>query len=450
MPDTGLEFRDFLNEKVYSGGGKRLRNWKDDGFIEVWIHAPSRFYKRLFTLLPYVGEIEDEKTKKTIPAIRYFPYISHEEVNNFVKRTPPQQCPFLRFADWLKNNDNIDWQEIVWSASVGNRKKDRVLTKADFFGSKEHGGDWRSAMKLSIQYIMAVVDNKNVKDGLVVATEKFSIGENIKKCVKQMMDSKGPELGDPGKNPYCFKFVYDANADRPENYYQVYAVERIERTPEVDELLASEPIDMTEYLLPSDPSMVRHIMEAHIPLDNVPFDEFFDNTQPVFSQWNQKDTSFEVENDELKEPAKTVPAKAQPKPTATPVTTAPVATTPAEPEAPTGNMIDCPSCKGSGNKRGVQCRVCGGVGQVPGPDDDEAEETTAASPPPAPKAPTPAATAPATPVATTTKRVRGAAAPPPPPPPPEQPDDDMDQCGNCGKNIPQDVSACPHCGVPLD
>jgi len=289
---------------------------------------------------------------------------------------------------------------------------------------------------------MAVIDNKKVKDGLVVACEKFAIGEGIKKCVKQQIDSKGPELGDPGKNPYCFKWVYDASATQAADYYQVYAMDRIEITPEISDLIASEPVDMSDYLLPSDPAMLRHVMETHIPLDNVPFDEFFDNTQPVFSPWNNKDASFDIENDEVvNKPTKTEPAKAQPKPTEQPA----VKTTPVEPTTPAaGNMIDCPSCKGSGSKRGVQCRVCGGSGQVPGPDE---EEPAAATPPAAPKPAAPA-TPPAQPTAT--KRVRGAAAPPPPPPPPAQPDDDMDECGNCGKPVPQDASACPHCGVTLD
>jgi len=449
MPDNGMSWGDFQKDRIFKGGYGRLRNWKEDGDIEVWIHTASQFFKRLFILIPYVGVKEDEKTGREIETIMYFPYVSHEEIEDYVNRKRNKQyyrCPLFRFIDWLEDNGHIGDEETVFSVSIGDRKRDRICTKADFVGDKDLG-DWRLNMKPSLQYVMAVIDNKNVNDGVVIAAEKFSLGEAIKRAVRQEIDRKGPELGDPGQNPYCFKWVFDSSARTPADYYQAYPLERVELTDEIRELLDGEGLDLTEQILPGDPVFLRKILEEHVTIEDVPWDDLFDNIHEEHATFGRKDDNDEEEETPPKKPPKRAGGRKKParKPTPPPepeneeveeeeVEEEEIEEETTEDVEDEGNWIDCPSCKGTGKKRGRKCKVCNGEGQIESPDDDEeTEEEPKPEPPPK-------------------KRQRRARKPAPPPEPDPEPEDEeeMDECGGCGKSIPFDANECPHCGVTFE
>lgn len=434
-----MSWGDFQNEKLYKGGYNRLRSWKDDGNIEVWIHTNSAFYKRLFIMIPYVGEEEDEKTGKTKRTIKYFPYVSHEEINDYISRKKNGEyyrCPLLRLIDWLTDNGYVDDDQTVYDASIGDKKRDRVCTKADFINDIPAGGTWQLSMKPTMQYVMAVIDNATPKDGIVVTAEKYSLGEKIKGAVRKEIDRKGPELGDPGNNPYCFKWVFNTNANNPNNYYDAYPYERVELTDDIAELLAQPAQDISDWVMPGDTDFLRKIFEAHITVDDVPWDDLFDNVHEERSVFGGTDTEEQDDVEEEKE-KKSKPKRGRPKSKKS--ASKPEPEPEPEPEDDESededsDTVTCPSCKGKGKKRNKKCKVCDGTGEIEAPDDDgEPDE----SPPPEPD-----------------KKQRRARKPKPKPKPEPEPepedDEGEDECGNCHKSIPYDANECPHCGCQFE
>lgn len=469
---SGSSWGDFLTEKTFRGGFNRLRNWKEDGEIIIWIHTNTRIHKRAFHMVPYAGIKKDENTGKERKAILFLPFVCHEDVNLLLKegkRHIPVHCPICRFIDYLKNNGDIDDVETVWDSSIGDRKRDRICTKADFVGDVEGGGDWRLTFKPSIQYVMGTIDHDNVGEGIRVATEKFSLGEKIKKAVQKEIDRRGPEKGDPDLNPYAFKWVFDSSARSASDYYDAYPFERAEITPEIEELLSQEALDLNPWIAPGDTKILREAMEAHVTVDDVDFDELFDSVllnegieqpdEPEEAPDNDEPKSKSKKAKTSKAPKKsaeksaekteTPPKKSKPK-------TRKVAPTPEpEPEPEDDEtddeesseetsveMMTCPSCKGKGvKKNGKDCKVCDGTGEVEAPDDDE-EEAEEEPPPPPPKKEKPKNTKPK-------QKTRTVKKAPEPEPEPEDEDDEEDiaECARCHKDVPMSATSCPHCGA---
>jgi len=423
----GSKWGDFLKEKPGRSNFNRLRNWRENGEVVVWIHTNTEIHKRLFHMIPFVGEKEDEQTGRKNKQIMYLPFVCHESVQDYMNKAPAKHCPLCRFIDHLRMNGNIGDSETVWDSSIGDRKRDRVCTKADFTGDTEGGGDWRLSFKPSLQYVLAVIDHDNPGEGIRIATEKFSLGESIKKAVQQEIDRRGVELGDPDLNPYAFKWVFNSNARQPADYYTAYPFDRAELTEEIQELLDKPEENLESWISPGDTKRLREAMEAHVTVDDVDFDVLFDNVLENAGT-NAEDPEPAPEPKEEKAPAPkrtrtAAPPKEEPTPDPEPEAN--------EDEVP---MMECPSCRGKGKKRGKDCKVCDGTGKVESPDDEDEEDEKA--PPPKEDPPK-------------EKRTRKAVAPPPEPPKEEE-EVEMAECGRCGKDVPIDATICPECGASFE
>ena len=79
-----------------------------------------------------------------------------------------------RFIDWLEDTDEIKDNATVWDASIGDRKRDKICTKADFVGNTDAGGDWRLTFKPKLQYVLAVVDDDDLDNGIVAISTELS------------------------------------------------------------------------------------------------------------------------------------------------------------------------------------------------------------------------------------------------------------------------------------
>lgn len=295
MPDEGRGFGDFLKEKNYGSSFNRLRQWRDDGEAVIWIHTKSKMFKRLVHVIGYVTTEEDEKTKKEKDTIKFLYFNCHEEVSDYLNRKNsgfPHSCPICRFIDWLENNDNIPNDEEVWRAAIGDKKRDKIATKADFTGNADAGGDWRMSFKPTLEYVLAVIDDSEVDNGIVVAREKLSLIEATKGAIINEMDRKGPEFGNPELNPYAIKWKFNKRARKSTDYYDAYPYEQATLTDEIQELLEQPAIDLSTYVTPGDPVLLREIMEEHITVesDDVPFDILFDNVVRVEETESSKST----------------------------------------------------------------------------------------------------------------------------------------------------------------
>lgn len=360
----------------------QLSSWKDDpGSVIVWLHTESGITPRLFHLVPYVG-----KDDKGNDAIKYLPFVCHELVEDYFNKVDAKSCPIDRFILWLNekmtkikcdkcngkgkigNKDcpncggtgatqEIKDNQVVWSASIGNPKVDRVATAIDFVGD----GDWRSSFKPRVQYVFVVVNAESPGDGLLVAVESSVIGDGIHKTVNSQIE-KFDNNGDPALHPYPFKFAYNKKAKKPADFYTVDewgSTGKFPLTDEIQELLSKPALDLGYYLNPTKIDQLREIFKSCIKVD-VDVDMFFDN--PDGDSVSGED--FDPEKLEKED-----------------ATTASVSTQVNNDDGPAGDEsgVACETCLGSGKvgKKQSPCPDCGGTGVVAADVEDQIDESPA-------------------------------------------------------------------------
>lgn len=431
MSDSGMSWGDFLNSESGGGFGDKLylREWrKADGFILVWVHTASKFNHRLFHLVPYEREIEQDDKKKKV--IFYEAFVCHESVESRNRKLAPKHCPICMLIEQLAEDGTVSDDEIVWQAQVGDTKRDKVSNKADFCGLE--GGSWSGSFQSRQQIVLVVVDDKNPSEGLRIATETFFLGEALKKAVHVEMDVNGPEEGDPHQHPYAFKFTYNPKAKLSTDYYNVYAYRKAELTEEIAALMSEPAMDIGTYLAPGDTGRMREIFEQHVMVD-VDMDALFAD---AIDDPELRGSIYSSSDDDEKKPTKKKAARSRKtvlEDTDTEEPEEKPAEEPAEEpteETPEGEQVPCDLCEGKGQlkRKGktVECPICDGTGLVTEePEEPEEEE---APPPPKKKKAAPK------------KRVAK-------PKPEPEPEEEMEQCMSCKRLVSPTASECPHCGA---
>jgi len=322
----------------FGGGGGRLKDWREAGSIVVFLHSDSGITPRLFHLIPYMEKNDDGKKQ-----ISFFPFICHEDPENYCSKAPAQNCPVCRAIDVISDDGTVDDDAIVWKVDIGNKQKNRASTKLDFCNLQ--GGDWRGSFKPRAQYVVVVINAEKPDKGLQIDVEPQSLGDSLMKLIKNEIEGNGPEMGDPRINPYGFKFTYDSDA-APKDKYDAFTYRRAEVSEEVIELLSKPALDIDDYIDPGDSKTLRKIMEAHFKAD-LDLDELFNNTlDDEHTRTEERSTSTDA--DDRGEPAP-------------------------EPEEESGGDMGklCDTCDGKGTigKKKMECPDCGGTG-VEGADED--------------------------------------------------------------------------------
>lgn len=339
MARERMSFSDYMTKDLSGLTAGRFKSLKEKGSIVTFLHTVSGITPRLHHLIPYVAE--GDKGGKLV--VRYFPFVCHEDYEAYVNGVTPTHCPLDRFIDWLAQQTDIDDNEIVWEASIGDSRKDRIATKADLLGTSDN---WQgNLLKPRQQVIYAGVDVEYLEGGLLVGVESRMIGDAIKAVVKQQIDSEGEENGDPSLNPYAFKLKYNDKAAKPADFYEAYPFKRAKLTPEISELLAQAPVDISKYLLPGNIDKIREIMDAHIKIE-IDLDQFFNDVLPGAASFDPEELEAEAE-------VASVPATRSVK-----------KASPLEETAPTGEP--CDTCDGTGKvgKKGMECPDCDGTGMI--------------------------------------------------------------------------------------
>jgi hypothetical protein len=454
-------FDDGLSGKGGFGGNTgRLKDWKESGSIVVFVHANSGITPRLFHLIPYVTKDEDGKK-----VLRYFPFVCHEDPSTYFSKAPAQHCPIERAIDILSEDGTIEDDTIVWSANIGNKQKDKSVSKLDFCGIK--GGDWRGSFKARAQYVIVVVNAEKPEDGLQIDVEPQTLGDSLMSVIKKEIDSSGQEIDDPRINPYAFKFTYDDNAE-PKSKYSTYPYRRAEISEEILELLNKPEVDIDGYIEPGDTKKLRELFENHFEVKNlVSLNEIFSDA--LDSDSSESSTSDEEESESSNTSSDTEASVS----TRTKCETCdgkgtvgkknvqcPVCEGSGyeqEEEASTSsdepvNMIPCETCDGKGvvGKKGVQCPVCEGTGLVEEEEETKptsSEETKKENEEVDKKAKKAAADKKRREEAKQQKAEEKKNQAPKEEPPTDVVYDTDTKCGGCSRAIPDDATKCPFCGA---
>lgn len=461
-------------EKKLGGGAGRLRDWKKDGSIVIFIQTSSGLTPRLFHLVPYIGE--DDKGKAII---RYYPFVCHEDPEQYLNRVPPQHCPICRAIDILADDGRIDEDELIWDASIGNRQKDRFANKLDFC-QLDKTADWKNSFKPAVQYVFVAVDTEKLSDGLVVAVEPQTVGQSISSCVTKEIDAAEGDEGDPEVNPYAFKLTYDPDA-LPKDKYDAYAFRKVKYSDEIAELIESDPVDLSNWINPGNSARLLEIFKEHFKAD-IDLDILFDEVLDPESYKDEEDEESQDEPEEklhgrTRSPMEDTSSSESessdglcetcngngtigkkkvecPDCGGTGFEGEPENPEEAEDEGPPIEMNECDTCGGKGTigKKKVQCPDCDGEGTV------EAEEETAPEPEPTP--PPKSSKKDGSKKGKGTKgkgkgakggkgKGKGKGKAKEKPPEPEE-TVTMFTCGSCQRKIPADVNMCPHCGTEFE
>ena len=287
------------------GKFSKLDNWKKDGNVTVWLHTKSGIYQKGQHVVPYIWH-NKEKNKDEV---KFLFFNCHEDYDTLRYKQEPEHCPIELFIDWLISNDSIDDDDMVWECEVGKVK--RSMTKYDFVEN------WMTKMNAKLKSVLPVINDADPKE-VVVTEETVSIEMGIFKAIedygKKLLEyGDDIDLSDPDVNPYPFKWEYNAKADKPADYYNVVALDRKEPTDEILELLNGPEVDLSSFIKPGDSKRLRKIMEDHIVLEDVPFDEIFANVKDKdTNSYNYNSTEdIETEKEEVKEETKTKTKKSK-------------------------------------------------------------------------------------------------------------------------------------------
>lgn len=224
-----MNTQEFLDDVPESSGD--ILDWRKDGKVTVFIHSVG-FVGRRSVWFPQLVETKKKGKKK----------ISVEDTH--VVLPPEDKCPLKEFLDYLKENDDIENDDVVFDLD-GHYE----VLKGDALNVREYA--WKKSLKPSKEHIMAVVDTHNVEAGLQIVIAKPGLSRSIKRVISDKMDDleesgKDKDLGDPILNPYAFRFKYEED-ETPNNMYSASESSQ-EMTDEIKELLDSDPPDFSGLL----------------------------------------------------------------------------------------------------------------------------------------------------------------------------------------------------------
>jgi hypothetical protein len=207
---------------------------------------------------------------------------------------------------------------------------------------------WKSNHIPKQSTVFCCIDYDHVDKGLQVAIEPSSVGDKIRKVIKDTVESEGTEEGFIVNNPYCIQLDIDESIKGFDKYVgRKIAKNRI--TPEIKELLAKDPPDLSYLLEPFDPAALRVMMEDAALID-LPFDEIFGSAKAPSTKHN-------VEQHKPAAP-KTAPVS---KPVEQPAKkAAPVA-------PPQEDTVECDDCGKPMRMTDASCPHCGKVYEEPAP-----------------------------------------------------------------------------------
>lgn len=406
-----LGFDDFLKYSS-GGGGGYLKNWKEDGSIDIWPHAAAgvavRWAHSFWQIQKVKGKggVEEEE-------VRSYRWICHERkvilqkqrfrdddiggtgqrstnymeqgiVGNGRREYPPEVCPMCLLNELLRDQvraGRLDFLKplFVWDLNGGESE---VISIGGFCGlyqkpKAEYSPEqWAAMMKAGVEQSESFMENATARsdfllravaddtpdEGIVIAPVADSLGRKIQKAYKDRIESsKGAFV--PSRDPMCLRLKFDDSKDF-EKKYDVVALIEAKPSPEIAEALASEPPSITELVTPGNVATLRAQMEKHCVLKGLPWDSVFRNAEAVQKTEAEVGPGNEPWDQQTKAPDRTqvqVPATAPVTPQAA---QAPVAPKP-DPVSmkPDGAVqaaeeFECDVCNGP-NSNAEKCRHCG-------------------------------------------------------------------------------------------
>lgn len=288
---AGLGLSEFLSGssddgKRSGGGGLWHQSWKDKGSVVVWLHTLAKVYTVWGHSFIVEDEIDDrdesgEKTGKSKRVLRFPRFISPDPIEvcaqQFFRedatgllRLMPQHDPFLLLREWLRmqgRTSALPLDTVVFEWTDHKNKGALIQWELGVISGlvKRGQSNWNHSLDAKYEGLFTVVLNDDLAKGAKLTRESKLLTDKIREEIKKQVDSRGEEEGDPLKNPYALKLVYDKNARSPANTYNAYRFDKAPYTDEVYAAIASEEYPDAEPFAtpqPGDSDKIRAAFEA--------------------------------------------------------------------------------------------------------------------------------------------------------------------------------------------
>jgi len=292
--DGSMGIDEFLDHKGAGSGGRGfLGNWKEEGRLDVWLHPAGRF-AALWShrWLRLVKDRESEllilrgwrwKCMEKESILKKQKYREDDDSREF----PPVVCPDCLLIEWMRievNEGRLAWtdevfrftpedesqEEVVLHAGgmtgqIGEAFKKKTITRDDKVELRRAAirGDevYKEEMAARLQYVFTVVKHDEPDEGCVIAIESQTIGDKTKKVIRDRQEDDGKEKGNPLKNPYGFRWVYDANKEFSAKY-DVKPMLSLTVSDGIQAAFDEAPPDIADIIAPGNVAEMRLSMES--------------------------------------------------------------------------------------------------------------------------------------------------------------------------------------------
>lgn len=385
---------DFLNYKSSEfSGSKRLKNWKEKGHLNFWLHTKQFPCAVWYHPLPELVV----RTKKDDPTVTLKNVWSRSHAcwedesilkkqrfrnQNGEREHPPKKCGICRLLEAIRaymragrikdtdvlfrfeGSDKPEENKVlhagamtsIWKRDdLDDATKARLAASGIFMGNAPgRPGAWSQNATAKLNYIFVGVDNDDLESGLQTAVQSQLVGDKVKREINNQIASEGGDKGNPFINPYVIQLVYKPEEKKFDDKYEVRRINRFPLTESIETLIRGEKPDLKRYTEKFNQQAIRAMLEEHATEigKKLPWDKIFD------VQVAAAPDASEPPRTRVQVPAAPAPSPAQ-----------------ASKAPPPADTIPCDDCGHPMGKDETKCGKCGAVYEV------DAAPPQAASPP---------------------------------------------------------------------
>lgn len=290
----------FLGHSTSAGSAGYLKNWKDDGQLNVVLH-PRGQIAILWAHRWYRVAKEKDSDKTRLFPMRFNSMEKeailkrqHFRNDDGTREFPPEVCPFSLLLEWVREqieDDKINWLDPIFQ--IQSDKEDVDIMAGGFTGlfqSRKLTDDQKAELKKAkvrvdeaykenggakANYVFCVVQYDEPGDGCLIAMEGKALGQKMQKAIRdeqaKWKGSKTPEKGNPFTNPFVFQWSYDEKGSF-DDAYDVVAIpnESMPITDEIQAVFDEEPPDLKQIVDPSNVALLRASFEENWVHEVVP------------------------------------------------------------------------------------------------------------------------------------------------------------------------------------
>lgn len=276
---SGLDLNEFLTSNTSGSGSGGRGNWLEDWgkrnppTITVWLHPGAKIYPVWGHKFIEVGEKKVDGQDKKVPCLRFPNYVcmDQREVyenqrfrDNGILKVLPNLDPFIYLREWLRwccDRSLISDNAVVFEWTDYGRNDALIQWTAGRISGRVKGNNfnWSHHVDAKLEFLFTVLDADALQGGAKITRETQLVGEQTQKLMKQQMEAKGLEAGNPLLNPYPIRWKYN---DQAKSFGEKYETFRIEQevygyTTAVYEAFQKEFPDAEPFSKPGDGDLVK-------------------------------------------------------------------------------------------------------------------------------------------------------------------------------------------------